>query len=427
MATYDRAGGALIAAAGADTGSVDRDRLAIVVGAAIVTICVAVTVATSAVNALFAGTTTASAPHLAASYPLLKPLLFTAVGLIVGGLGLVDRARGIPVASATPPSSHSPRQAAELAMPPVATPRAARAPRRRAAPRMRASPESATPAGCGRGGDGGDGGNGEVNDGGGGRRRDGEGNGGGVGSGRVVGGRGSGGGAGSNSSVGSEGGRGNAGGAGNSDGDGGDPSAAEEAPAGGAVDAVDAADAAVAEACRNADKMHKDHPAVSRQSLVDALVAADVAFRGQHEILCRLARAYFKLAQEPGTEKAVQKDLADKALAISRSSLAADNGAGNWRCHLFYGICLNFWASQQGTKSQLENSQAVKAAWLQAAELSSPPDATAMNLLGRWCFAFADMGWVQRRAAGAIFASPPTSTYEEALGYFRRAEEADPG
>ena len=36
-------------------------------------------------------------------------------------------------------------------------------------------------------------------------------------------------------------------------------------------------------------------------------------------------------------------------------------------------------------------------------------------------------GWVQRRAAAAIFASPPTSSYEEALGYFRRAEEADPG
>jgi hypothetical protein len=419
MATHDRAGGALTAAAGADTGSVDRDRLAIVVGAAIVTICVVVTVATSAVNALFAGTATASAPHLAASYPLLKPLLFTAVGLIVGGLGLVDRARGIPVASATP-SSHSPRQAAELAVPPVATPRAARAPRRRASARTRANPESAAPAGCGGSGEGGNGGDGEGNDGGGGCRGDGEGNGSGVGSGGGGGGRG----AGSNSS---EGCRGNAGGADNSDGDGGDPSAADEAPAGGVVDAVDAADAAVAEACRNADQMHKDHPAVSRQSLVNALVAADVAFRGQHEILCRLARAYFKLAQEPGTEKAAQKDLADKALAISRSSLAADDGAGNWRCHLFYGICLNFWASQQGTKSQLENSQAVKAAWLQAAELSSPPDATAMNLLGRWCFAFADMGWVQRRAAGAIFASPPTSTYEEALGYFRRAEEADPG
>lgn len=47
--------------------------------------------------------------------------------------------------------------------------------------------------------------------------------------------------------------------------------------------------------------------------------------------------------------------------------------------------------------------------------------------MGIWCFTFADMAWYARKAAAALFASPPTSTYEEALGYFMDAEKVDPG
>ncbi|PRD23558.1 UNVERIFIED_CONTAM: Rmdn1 [Trichonephila clavipes] len=42
------------------------------------------------------------------------------------------------------------------------------------------------------------------------------------------------------------------------------------------------------------------------------------------------------------------------------------------------------------------------------------------------CFTFAEMPWYQRKIAAAIFASPPTSTYEEALENFKKAEEITP-
>ncbi|MGH0130633.1 UNVERIFIED_CONTAM: hypothetical protein FKN15_055291 [Acipenser sinensis] len=41
------------------------------------------------------------------------------------------------------------------------------------------------------------------------------------------------------------------------------------------------------------------------------------------------------------------------------------------------------------------------------------------------CFAFAELPWYQRKIAAMLFASPPSSTYEEALGYFLKAEEVD--
>jgi hypothetical protein len=41
---------------------------------------------------------------------------------------------------------------------------------------------------------------------------------------------------------------------------------------------------------------------------------------------------------------------------------------------------------------------------------------------GIWHFTFADLPSYQRLAANVFFASPPTSTYEEALRHFERAE-----
>uniref|UniRef100_A0A0V0GDU5 Regulator of microtubule dynamics protein 1 n=1 Tax=Triatoma dimidiata TaxID=72491 RepID=A0A0V0GDU5_TRIDM len=36
------------------------------------------------------------------------------------------------------------------------------------------------------------------------------------------------------------------------------------------------------------------------------------------------------------------------------------------------------------------------------------------------------MPWYQRKIASMIFTTPPTSSFEEALGYFNKAEEVDP-
>lgn len=57
---------------------------------------------------------------------------------------------------------------------------------------------------------------------------------------------------------------------------------------------------------------------------------------------------------------------------------------------------------------------------MKANELT-PNDATTLHLLGRWCFSVANITWIERTAASALFSSPPSSSYEEALGYFLKA------
>lgn len=45
-----------------------------------------------------------------------------------------------------------------------------------------------------------------------------------------------------------------------------------------------------------------------------------------------------------------------------------------------------------------------------------------LYLIGMWHFEFADMASYTRLAARAIYATPPSSTYEEALDKFEKAE-----
>lgn len=37
------------------------------------------------------------------------------------------------------------------------------------------------------------------------------------------------------------------------------------------------------------------------------------------------------------------------------------------------------------------------------------------HVLGRWCFAVSNIGWMERSLASALFASPPSSSFQEAL------------
>ena len=42
------------------------------------------------------------------------------------------------------------------------------------------------------------------------------------------------------------------------------------------------------------------------------------------------------------------------------------------------------------------------------------------------CYNIASMPWYQRKVASAVFATPPISSFDEALIYFLKAEEVDP-
>lgn len=78
-----------------------------------------------------------------------------------------------------------------------------------------------------------------------------------------------------------------------------------------------------------------------------------------------------------------------------------------------------------GIKERIYQLENVKKHMEKAVELN-PDDPTNWHLLGNFAFGLADMPWYQRKIVSAIFATPPTGTYEEALENFLKAEETKP-
>jgi len=142
------------------------------------------------------------------------------------------------------------------------------------------------------------------------------------------------------------------------------------------------------------------------------------------ELLWRLARVICeqgKMCKNP-EEKA---RLYEEALEIAKKALDNAGESGCFGAHKWYAIILDYASEAKGTKARLVNSYEVKVHLERALEIN-PLDPTTWMILGMWHFAFADMASYTRLAARAIYATPPSSTYEEALHHFQRADAIQP-
>lgn len=85
-------------------------------------------------------------------------------------------------------------------------------------------------------------------------------------------------------------------------------------------------------------------------------------------------------------------------------------------------VLLDAKSELDGIKERVSHLETVKKHMEKAVELN-PDDPTNWHLLGNFAYGLADMPWYQRKIVSAIFATPPTGTYEEALENFLKAEE----
>jgi len=143
---------------------------------------------------------------------------------------------------------------------------------------------------------------------------------------------------------------------------------------------------------------------------------------GNPEILWRLARSMFEKSRSVKDDK--EKFLClENALGIVDDALEINEQC--WAAHKWKAILLDYVWRHKSTKERIIHSFEVKKHMERAIELC-PEDGTNHYILGEWCYTFADMPWYQRKVAAAIFSSPPTSSYEEALQCFEMAEKVNP-
>jgi len=172
------------------------------------------------------------------------------------------------------------------------------------------------------------------------------------------------------------------------------------------------------ELLQQADHLH----ASKKFAEVFELLSAAEKQSPDFEVLWRLARAYFDVADEKPNDPTWKKNNYSKGLEVAQRSLQLN--AEHFAPHKWVAILLSSYGDFVSTKEKVGNAFKIKEHALKALEYK-PDDATTNHLLGRWCFGVASVGWIERKVATVLFATPPESTYEEALKYLLRANELE--
>jgi len=138
------------------------------------------------------------------------------------------------------------------------------------------------------------------------------------------------------------------------------------------------------------------------------------------QLLWRIARILFesgKHAVKAGKDGKVELL---EALEFARQSVLLDNE--NSKCHLWYAILLGDTCKYGDTKEKLLKGNMIEQHVKICLELD-PSNSTALHLLGRYCFEVAGIKWWEAKIAAALFGTVPSSTYEEAMDYFLKADD----
>ncbi|XP_049877302.1 regulator of microtubule dynamics protein 1-like [Pectinophora gossypiella] len=141
------------------------------------------------------------------------------------------------------------------------------------------------------------------------------------------------------------------------------------------------------------------------------------------EVQWRICRALYNMSKEPKYDEALRKDYVSEAFELISEQLER-----NWQhfaVQKWYALLLDAKSNYNGIKERIKQLENVKK-HMDLAVTINPNDATTLYMLGEWCYQVADMPWHQRKIAEVLFASPPRSTYEDALEYFLRAETVQP-
>ncbi|NXL08843.1 RMD2 protein, partial [Mesembrinibis cayennensis] len=93
---------------------------------------------------------------------------------------------------------------------------------------------------------------------------------------------------------------------------------------------------------------------------------------------------------------------------------------------LRFAIMCGYMSQFESVQNKIRNGYLFKEHLDKAIELK-PQDPFLYYLNGRWCYSVTQLSWIEKKVATALFGTPPTSTVEEALQNFLKAEEMHPG
>ncbi|NXI86274.1 RMD2 protein, partial [Rhipidura dahli] len=160
------------------------------------------------------------------------------------------------------------------------------------------------------------------------------------------------------------------------------------------------------------DNLHKGSEDDKKEGF-RLLLEKDDKYENCVDFLWRLARAYGDLFEMTTDAEEKRKYVTD---------------AHNWINTSWDGFAImcGYMSQFESVQNKIRNGYLFKEHLDKAIELK-PQDPFLYYLNGRWCYSVAQLSWIEKKVAAALFGTPPTSTVEEALQNFLKAEEMHPG
>ncbi|XP_053188682.1 regulator of microtubule dynamics protein 2 [Scomber japonicus] len=170
------------------------------------------------------------------------------------------------------------------------------------------------------------------------------------------------------------------------------------------------------------DRLHQGTESDKRESL-NILLEQREEFGQNSTFLWRLIRAHC--------------DVHDVSSALEEKKIHAETGKKvgeeavrlNPTCaesHQWYAIMCGMMAEYDTVQNKIRNGYIFKDHLDKAIELK-PQDPMSYYLLGRWCYAVAQLSWIERKVAATLFGEPPSATVADALKNFLKVEELQLG
>ncbi|KAM6208117.1 LOW QUALITY PROTEIN: regulator of microtubule dynamics protein 2 [Sarcoramphus papa] len=170
------------------------------------------------------------------------------------------------------------------------------------------------------------------------------------------------------------------------------------------------------------DNLHKGSEDDKKEGF-RLLLEKDDEYENCVDFLWRLARAYGDLFEMTTDAEEKRKYVADGKIKAEK---AVQLDARSAESHQWFAIMCGYMSQFESVQNKIRNGYLFKEHLDKAIELK-PQDPFLYYLNGRWCYSVAQLSWIEKKVAAALFGTPPTSTVEEALQNFLKAEEMCPG
>nr|XP_057914726.1 regulator of microtubule dynamics protein 2 isoform X2 [Doryrhamphus excisus] len=170
------------------------------------------------------------------------------------------------------------------------------------------------------------------------------------------------------------------------------------------------------------DSLHQGTESDKRESLC-ILTARQEEFGQKSAFLWRLIRAYSD-AHDISPTLEEKKKHAETGKQIGEEAVTLNPTCAE--SHQWYAIMCGILAEYDTMQNKIKNGYIFKDHLDKAIELK-PQDPMSYYLLGRWCYAVAQLSWIERKVAAALFGEPPSASIEDALTNFLKVEDLHPG